>query len=191
MKTMKTILNVVIMLSIAISYADGSCRSVPNKTTAILKFSNVKKGHQYTIKDSQDAVIYTETIKRNGSFLKKFDFTSLDNGFYTFEISKDIEIIIKPFKIESQRVFFLDGMETMEFKPVVRLETNTLMISQLSLDSKPLKVELFYEGKLIYSDELKGDQVLERTFKLSNEIKGSYYLSLKSGDRCFLESFEI
>ena len=118
------------MLTIATGYANESCINVPSKATTILKFSNVKKGHQYTIKDSKGSILYRETIKRNGTFSKKFDFTDLDDGFYTFEIIKDFEIVVRPFKILSQEVLFLNDEVTKEFKPLVRLENNTLMVSQ-------------------------------------------------------------
>nr|WP_321232839.1 hypothetical protein [uncultured Psychroserpens sp.] len=191
MKTMKKMLVLVIMLTIATGYANEINRNVSSKAIAVLKFINAKKGHQYIIKDSQGLILYTETIKRNGSFSKRFNFTDLDDGFYTFEINKGFEIIIKPFQIESQTVSFIENMVTKEFKPVVRLEGDKLMISQLSPDLKSLKIELFYDGKCIHSEELKGSQVLERTYKLSKEVKGDYYVSLKSDDRCFSKTFKL
>ena len=80
---------------------------------------------------------------------------------------------------------------TKEFKPVVRVDNDVLMVSQLTLDAKPLKLELVYNGELIFSDELKGAQVLERKYKLSNEEKGTYHISFTSGNRYFSEWFTL
>lgn len=191
MKTMKKMLVLVIMLTIATGYANESCTNVSTKAVTFLKFLNVKKGHQYTIKDDQGSILYTETIKRNGTFLKKFYFTDLDDGLYTFEIMKDFEIIIKPFKIESKTVLFLEDLARKEFKPVVRLENDKLLISQLSFDENPLEVKVYFEEELIYSDQIEGSIVLESTYRLLKNVKGSYSVSLKSGDRYFYENFEL
>jgi len=191
MKTMKKMLVLVIMLTIATGYANENNVNVPNKTITFLKFLNVKKGHQYTIKDHQGSILYSETIKRNGTFAKKFDFTDLSDGFYTFEISKDFEIVIKPFKIESQNVLFFEYLEKKVFKPLVRMENNKLLISQLSPAEQPLEVDIYYEGELIFSDELKGHKILKRVYELSKKEKGYYYLNLKSGERKFSKSFEL
>ena len=88
-------------------------------------------------------------------------------------------------------MLFLNDKVTKAFKPFVRLKKNTLLISQLTLDETPLKVELFYKGELILSDELKGNQILERAYRLSKDVRGDYFLKLKFGDRYFSEAFEL
>lgn len=191
MKTIKNLVVFVMMLTIATGYANENYIDGSNKVITVLKFSNVKKGHQYTIKDNQGFVIYSKTIDRNGTYTQEFDFTALADGLYTFEIIKDFEITVKPFQIAAEQVLFLHDMETKEFKPVVRLENHDLMISHLTLEEKPLVIELFFNGELIYADELKGSKILKRIYKLSAEEKGSYFLRLKSGNRLFTDSFKM
>lgn len=191
MKAVKNVLVFVIMLTIVAGYANENCINVPSKSITILKFSNVKKGHKYSINDNKGYAIYSGTFKKDGTYSKKFDFSNLKDGLYTLEISKDFEIVIKPFEIKEHNVFFLEDKETKAFKPVVRIDNNTLMISQLNLDKTPLDVELFYNDELIYSDQLKGGKVLERVYKLPKEERGEYYVSLKSGDRYFYDRFKL
>ncbi|MFT5242537.1 MAG: hypothetical protein ACJA1H_000973 [Glaciecola sp.] len=191
MKTMKTILTVVMMLTIVTGYANENVIDVPSKAITLFKFSNVKKGHQYTILDNEGTVLYTEMIKRNGTFLKKFDFTALNNGSYVIELERDFEIIVTPFIIQSNSVLFLDSKEKTIFKPVVRLENDRLLISHMSLEEEPLNIELFYEGERIFKDQLVGKQILNQVYKLSDPEKGSYYLRMSSGDRSFIKSFEL
>ncbi|WP_040280623.1 hypothetical protein [Psychroserpens damuponensis] len=191
MKTIKTLLLVAIMLTMVTGYANENVIDAPSKAITVLKFSNVKKGHQYTIIDNEGVTLYTETIKRNGTFLKKFDFTALEDGSYTVELSKDFEIVITPFIIQSRNVVFLDSKEKIVFKPVVRTKDNQLLISLLSMDVETLDIELFYNGVSILKDELTGDQVLNKVYKLSDHEKGDYYLHMTSGDRVFNKSFKL
>ena len=106
MKAIKTILLVAIMLTIVTSYASEEVMDVPSKGITLLRFSNVKKGHHYKIIDDKGTTLYTETIKRNGAFAKRFDFTALNDGSYTIELDKDFEIIITPFIIQLIMWFF-------------------------------------------------------------------------------------
>ncbi|MFT4780897.1 MAG: hypothetical protein ACJAZK_003074 [Psychroserpens sp.] len=191
MKPIKTILLVVILLTTVIGYANEKVIDVSLKGITILKFSNVKKGHQYKIIDDKGTILFTEKIKRNGTFVKRFDFTALNNGSYILELDKDFEIIITPFIIQSNNVVFLEKNEKVIFKPVVRTENNQLLISHMSLEEQPLKIELYYNGERIFKDQLVGDKILNKIYKLSSQKKGSYYLSMTSGGRSFIKSFEL
>ncbi|MEM5563522.1 hypothetical protein WNY78_00330 [Psychroserpens sp. AS72] len=191
MKTIKTLVMVAFMLTIVTGYANENVIDVPSKAITTLKFSNVKKGHQYTIIDNEGVILFSETIKRNGTFLKKFNFTALEDGSYTVELSKDFEIIITPFIIQSNNVVFLESKEKTVFKPVVRTKDDQLLISLLSMDTKTLDIELFYNGESILKDTLTGDQVLNKVYKLSEKEKGDYYLHMTSGDRVFNKTFTL
>ncbi|MFD2916888.1 hypothetical protein [Psychroserpens luteus] len=191
MKTMKTLFLVAFMLTIVTGYANENVIDVPSKAITVLKFSNVKKGHQYTIIDNQGVLLYSETIDRNGTFSKKFDFTALKDGSYTVELNKDFEIIVTPFIVQSKSVIFLESKVRTVFKPVVRTKGNQLLISLMSMDVQTLDIELFYNGESIFKDQLKGDQILNQVYKLSSQEKGDYYLHMTSGDRVFNKSFKL
>ena len=135
--------------------------------------------------------MYSETIERNGTFAKRFDFSALTDGSYTLELDKDFEIIIKPFIVQSKNATFLRNNESVVFKPVVRTENNQLLISQISLDAEPLKLELYYNGVRIFKDQIEGDKILSKVYRLSAQEKGDYYLSMSSGERSFVQSFEL
>jgi hypothetical protein len=191
MKTIKTILLAAILLIVSSGFANEKAIETTVKGITVLKFSNVKKGHQYKIIDDQGTVLYSETIKRNGTFAKRFDFTALNDGSYTLELDKDFEIVITPFIIQSKTATFLENNERVIFKPVVRTENNQLLISQMSLDEEPLQIELYYNGERIIKDQIVGDKILNKVYKLSAQEKGNYYLSMSSGDRSFIKTFEL
>ena len=162
MKTIKTILLVVMLLTTVTNYASEKVIDAPVKGITILRFSNVKKGHQYKIIDDQGTVLFSEKIQRNGSFAKRFDFTALNDGAYSLELEKDFEIIVTPFIIQANNVVFLEKNEKVIFKPVVRTENNQLLISYMSLEEQPLKIELYYNGERIFKDQLTGHKILNK-----------------------------
>ncbi|NNK83514.1 MAG: hypothetical protein HKO92_10365 [Flavobacteriaceae bacterium] len=77
-----------------------------NKTT-MLTLLEVKEGSSLLIKDKSGVVLYREKIKSSGIYTKGFDFTSLPEGNYFFELDKDFEIpfkVIKTIKSNSSKI---------------------------------------------------------------------------------------
>ncbi|HLT52754.1 MAG TPA: hypothetical protein VKZ97_02630 [Flavobacteriaceae bacterium] len=158
-------------------------------------FNNVKKGAMLSLKDYTGQVMYKEQIDANGDFTKRFDFTLLPIGLYSFEMEMDIEIKTKPFEVTEQAITFYPEKEVKFHKPVVKLKDNLVLISQLSLEKQPLRVKLYYEAdygqELIYSENLSGELILKRVLKLNEAFTGAYKLVLSSQDHTFVETFRI
>ena len=190
MKTLKSIFTVTLLLNMMIGYANEISNDPKSDVTTFWSI-NAKRGHQILIKNENGSVIHRETVERNGNYMQRFDLANLDDGLYTIELDKDFEIVVKPFKIVSNEVIFMEAAQTTLFKPVVRAEKNKLMISQLALNKETLKIELYYFDELIHKDTLKGDDILERVYLLANDRKGNYSLRMTSGDRLFVERFTI
>ncbi|MBR9913435.1 MAG: hypothetical protein GYB32_01200 [Algicola sp.] len=191
MKTFKKMLTVAMLLTMMLSYANEIKTATFKNSITIVQFSNVRKGHEFVIKDDRGTVLHRETIDKNCTYSQKFDLSKLKDGLYTVETIKDFVIIVSPFKIESSKVTFLEQMETKIFKPVVRRDNHQLFISQLTFDTEPLKIELFYNDNLIHTDTLKGEAILKRVYALSKNEKGDYFVRMTSGDRQFIERFSI
>lgn len=53
------------------------------------------------IRNEKHEVIYSEAMKHNGGYIRTFDFATLADGEYTFEISNGQQTQSKTFKIET------------------------------------------------------------------------------------------
>ncbi len=192
-KTIKESFVVLFMLGTLISYANENETSLPKDDVkkVNLVFTNVKKGHYLSIKDIEGAIIYKEYIKKTGEYSKVFDLTSLENGEYAIELNKDFEIIIKPFKVQTNSIKFLKEKEATIFKPVVRTKKNRIFVSQFSFESEPLTIDIYFEDELISSETLKGKQELNRIYSLSETEKGAYKVIMYSNERAYIETFKI
>ena len=164
-----------------------------------LSINNVKQGQQLIIKDSNGIVLYKEMIDRSGVYKKGFDLTSLPNGEYYFELDKDTEVQVIPFKVAMNKVEFLKEKETKFFKPVIRLKDNKILLSRLSFNQKPLEVKIYYEDNsyyssdylLLHTEKFKDTKVIERVYELDKSKKGSYKVVVKTEGREFTESITI
>ena len=187
----KYLVVIVMMLVTSINYA--------NKNTAVkivdgkkvrIEFESVKKGHTLSVKDKNGTVIYSQEIENSGTYSKVLDLSKLEKGNYTTELEKDFEIIIKPFTVLDGQVSF-DEEKTI-FKPVIRAENNLVLISKLAFDNQPLKIAIYYNDEVIFSETVTDEKnLLKRVYKLSKEEKGDYKVIINSNNRSYIKDFNI
>ncbi|WP_439152973.1 hypothetical protein, partial [Winogradskyella sp.] len=151
----------------------------------------INEGNFITIINSYGKVIYSGKIKYTGKLTRLYDFTQLENGTYTIEINKDFEIEKNSIEVKNGKVTFIENTKEKIFKPVFRTNDARLIISKLGIDTNEMKVELYFEGELIYSDSVKGNEVLNRVYKLDKNLPGEYRAVVMANDRTFTEKFRI
>jgi hypothetical protein len=188
MKTIKKITLVVLLLVVTISYAEKRNFTALSEV-ALVEFVHMKKGQRLLVKDQYGLILHSQTIKNNGNLSKPFDLMELKDGQYSLELEKDFEILIKPFEIKNNALEFIENQETKVFKPVMRSENNKLMISQMSLESKPIVVEIYFDNELIYSETTKGEKTMNRVYKLSKFETGDYRTVVKIDNRIYKKQF--
>ncbi len=157
------------------------------KKTA-LRLHNVKVGNLLTISDTNGVTLYKEEIKKSGEYAKGFDLSALPNGNYFFELEKDVEIKTMPFSISNKKVIFNRDTETVFLKPVAVLKNNTVYVTKLSPNKEMLKVSIYGINKindseeLLYTENIKGVQAIERAYKLET---GNYKIVFNSNNKDF------
>lgn len=188
--TIRKIGLVALMLGTLNSYATGTTL-VANENVVNVELVTVKKGQNLSIKNAKGKVLHTKTVATESSVEKAFDFASLENGYYTLEVNKDFQIEVIPFTIVAGSATFYKKEEKTIFKPVVRTENNTVLVSKLEFNAEPLKVTIYYEGDQIFSETVKGKNVLKRVYQLKKENKGHYKVVTKANDRTYSNEFSL
>ncbi|WP_405609883.1 hypothetical protein [Polaribacter sp. Asnod1-A03] len=194
MKTaIKKNLTVLLMFIALIGYAKDNTKSTINNVDDNVKivFKSVKKGQALTIQNERGQVVYKEKIKNSGNYSQTFDFTNLEDGFYTTELEKDFESVVKKFEIKNGKASFLDDDKNKIFKPVIRTEENLILISKIAFNKAPLYISVYYKGDLIHSETLKGNKVVNRVYKLSEEEKGDYQVVVNTDNKVYNKNFSI
>ena len=179
------------MLVTSINYAnENTAVKIVDGKKVRIEFETVKKGHTLSIKDKNGTVIYSQEIENSGTYSKVLDLSKLEKGNYTTELEKDFEIIIKPFTVLDGQVSF-DEEKTI-FKPVIRTENNLVLISKLAFDNQPLKIAIYYNDEVIFSETVTDEKnLLKRVYKLSKEEKGDYKVVINSNNRSYIKDFNI
>lgn len=193
MKTIKKMTLIVLMFVTTLSYAEKTVKrnTIALSKVAVVEFLNAKKGQKLLVKDEYGIILHSETVENNGNLSKLFDLKQLENGKYTIELDKDFEVIIKPLEIKNNAIFFLKNEERKVFKPLMRIENNKLLISQMTLESDLIEVEIYYGDSLIYSENINGEKTMNRIYKLSDSEYGEYQAIVKSDDRTYIKHFKL
>ena len=193
---MKTIINkylvtFTILVSLA-NYATENNISTPiNGKKVKVEFIAVKKGQILSIKNANSVIMYSDVIEMAGNYARTFDLTGLENGKYRIELEKNFETIIKPFLLENRLITFLPEENKTIFKPVIRTQDNLLLISKISLENQPVKITLYYEGEVIYTETAKDAKILNRALRLLKNKKGNYTVAISADNKNYSKSFKI
>ena len=194
MKTIKRrVLVVVFMLGTLFNYANNEKEF--NKTVDAKKvkvvFKDVAKGQLLSVKDKNGFQLHSETVSSQGELIKFFDLSTLNNGVYTIELNKEFKIVIKSLLIKDNNVSFIKDSEKIIFKPVIRNKENLVLISKVNFDKKPVKITLFYNDEVIYSETLKDELMLKRVYRLDKELRGNYTVIVYCDDESYSNEFKI
>jgi hypothetical protein len=193
MKTIKKrVLVVVFMLATLFNYANNKndFNETVNADKVKVVFENVKKGQQLTVNDENGIQLHAETVSKEGELTKFFDFSPLNDGLYTIELNKEFVVVIKSLEVKNKKVLFIKDSEKVIFKPVIRTIENLVLISKINFDKKPIKISLYLNGEVIFSETVKDEDLLKRAYRLENEIKGDYKVIISSNDKSYTNEFK-
>ncbi len=109
----KSIVLVVLFTTLLVNANEiSSLRNLKDEKTTMLTLLNVKKGNQLIMKDAFGKVLYRQSIRNSGEFVKGFDLTSLPNGKYYFLLKGDLQKKIIPFRIIKNKLEYNQEMES-------------------------------------------------------------------------------
>lgn len=183
-KLLKNILVLAVMLGTCASYANATLEVSPT-------YSDVKKGNSISVTDATGEIVFSGQINFDGNIDRLYDFSQLKNGIYVIEIDKDYEIEISTVEVKNKSVNLLFQRNKKIYKPVFRVKDGRVIISKIALDIAEMEVELYFDNELIHTETVKGDEILNRVYKLDDNIKGDYTAVVKTNNRVFVKNFRI
>jgi hypothetical protein len=183
----------VTMIAASLSFANEGTpffKIVNNAKKTSLTLNNVKKGSLLSIKDINGVKLYEEVIQMNGLYGKAFDLTALENGSYVFELDGEVEIKVIPFTVESNTITYNTEEAKSIFKPTIRVKGDLVLVSKLSLNNEPLKINIYNNDsnsyELVLSETIKNNtKSIERAYKIAGLNKGNYTIVLNTEGKEF------
>ncbi|WP_405609875.1 hypothetical protein [Polaribacter sp. Asnod1-A03] len=176
--TIKQILIVALMFGTLIANAeDRDLTNSINKIRVDVAFKSIKEKQTLTVENENGLSIYKRGVN-NSSINSKilFNINSLKN---TLSKTNNLDNAL------------LDDDKNKIFKPTIRTEENLVLISKIAFNKAPLYISLYYKGDLIHSETLKGNNIVNRVYKLSEEEKGNYKVVINTDNKVYNKNFSI
>lgn len=164
--------------------------TITEKSVTVLKYQDVKEGYKVSIKDNFGAILYKETIQNEGNYVKGFDLTTLPEGDYSFELEKDFEIKVQPFKVVNSKVEFLKNENYSIYKPVITKKNGYAYISQLAFGDE-VKIKILINDSVIHSEVIENELELRKIFDFTEVPFNDYTVIITIKDRSFVNNIRL
>lgn len=195
---MKKLIATLLILGALISgnkiYANGNTENPierPAKNMQV-SFENVNIGAELSVKDSNGQILFSESIQSDGTYDRKFDFSSLPPNDYHFEVDKRGFISIYPFTVNEENVVLHKDQKTAIVKPSLHLDKDLVKLMRNYDKKQSLKVEIYYEGQeLVFKETITEDGMIGRIYDFSSSTSGEYLFLVDYEDRTFSEYVSI
>lgn len=149
----------------------------------VLKMSETLNNElDLVIKDRYGVVLHSENFTSGSQVAKKFDLSSLPDGDFFLVLANSIMETTYSFSIEGTQVVVDTDATKRSYKPIVTMDAGLVSVAYINLDNKKVKVTLLDElNNEVYTDILKGDGKLERSYDFSQLPYRDYQLVVTTG----------
>lgn len=163
------------------------------KQSLLLHLENTGSEKMYvTIADHEGNVLKTEAVESAPSFTKRYDFSLLPEGEYTFSVSKTLMEKVQPFTVTGKEVLVDESKAIDKFSPMIQSKGDHLNVNLLMADAGVVKVIISNEtGDQVFAEKVSSEKVFNRRYNLAALPAGDYTVEIKSEGKSFYQTIEV
>ena len=174
-------------------YAEGN-KSLPEEKSnkiARVAFENVHAGDRLYIKDADGKTLYSEKIKSDGTYSKRFDLSAFPEDQYRFEVDKKGGTTLLPFEVEGENVELKNDLRHDIAKPTLVTHKDQVILTRASEGTQNMKIDIYHKGRNVYTEEVSKTGGLARQYDFSTSVMGEYLFKITYDDRIFTKYVDI
>ncbi len=156
--------------------------SLPGEALAVLK-----------VKDQNGRVLYTENIRKNQAYAKRYDFSKLPAGKYAVEIKNGKEVSEQSFSLDSNQLMVKSGTEITAgyIKSVVDVEPNLVKVLVQNNKLANLTLRLYdVHGKILHEETVRPEETVIKGFDLTKVGTGRYSIAITGDGYQYVKNIE-
>ena len=187
MKTTTMIIAAILITNFAMATGNLRVSFLPvGSDNARLEITNSNTSQfEIDVKDDNgDVVFFKKTKDLATNYQKMYDFSALEDGFYTLSVKIDNEKNESRFSIERGNVVVLD--EKKFAKPYFTFDDNVFKMTYLNFSNDPLKMFVYGDKGLLKEKNLSKEFAVHEGLDFSKAERGAYRVIVEHG----LEMFE-
>ena len=194
MKTMKSLITVtvlglstIIFSGNAFAFFDVVPVKLMDKTVVQVTVPNNLTTQVY-VSNHEGEIIHRNSIQKHTPS-KIFNFSSLENGIYTFHAVSEQADVTKKIMIEDSSIEVIS--KEVEYKPTFIIEDDKIMVNYLNLDKEEIEMFISNSYSDLYRNSEGNSGVFQKIVNISGLDTGEYFAMIKAGDKKFIQSFYI
>lgn len=145
---------------------------------------------QVTVKDNLGRIVYyKESIAPVNDYRKVFNFSELEDGYYTLEVLSKKLTTEREFQMRAGKIKV--GVEKTSLEPFFAYEDGLLKCSFLNFNQEKTALYFMKDNQLLYSKEIGKNFTVSEALNLSKLDEGTYTAVLSSGEKEYTYPIEI
>lgn len=154
--------------------------TVEGKTITVYFDHSKTETLSISIEDKFGFQLLTEKVQSKNRKSRRYNLKQLPFGVYTLKIDSDQKIVYKTIKTSKDNSVVLN--EKVSFKPTTSFKNNKWLVNALALGEK-VDVKIYdQEFEPVFEEKIKNENVIAKSYDLSQLDLGVYTLSVKVGD---------
>lgn len=183
---MKTTLKFSVMLTLVLGTMVTKANEIKlnlvtldSEKSLVFNLGKVTKDTDVQLLDSYNNIIYDHEVAKNTSLKQKFNFSQLEEGTYTLNVTDDIKVVSYMISIDNQSVAILDKKEMI--KPAFRVKDNRVFINLMNIAKEEVQILVFDEfNRVLHSEIINGQIIVEKAINFTKAYKGTYNVVVKN-----------
>lgn len=154
-----------------------------SKTLMVSVSNNLNDAIEIELDDANGHVLYSETTEKVNTFSKRLNLNSLDAGFYTLVVKKNLVKTIQPFELTETSIKMSENERNEKYLPNIVQKGKKVDVNVLLNKISDVNVRVYdIEGRLVFEQISKDVQDLHKRFDLEKLAAGVYLVEVIAGD---------
>ena len=193
-KALLSVLSVLIILVTASNavYGSGNIYVFPveGSQEAVIHFAVPENSDaSISIVDINGEGIYYATVPSGQVYSKLFDFTNLDEGFYSLFITSGNIIEKNEFEVNHSGIYLVKTDK--EYKPSFSRDGKFMLVNFLNEGANEVSIAIRDNLGTLYTENNPGSYPFEKAYDISSLPAGNYSVVLTAGNNEYYYYFEL
>ncbi|NJK82507.1 MAG: hypothetical protein HC912_00495 [Saprospiraceae bacterium] len=147
---------------------------------------------QVNLQNEKGQGVFTETIYNKAAFAKRLDLKQLEEGKYTFYITREAEEVVQPIVVSKNGITVLREQYVVVKSPKIEVNDKavTFQLAPTAL-AKKVTVTIIKDGQTIYETKEIVTSAVKKQYNLSSLAPDSYVFQLSVDGKSYYKNFDL
>lgn len=163
-------------------------KSLEKKSAELMKINVPSNMDTYvSILNKEGSMIYSDKILKNNNDFRKYDFSKVKDGKYTFMTDTEYKSIEKTVLVKNNKLKLVN--EKVNYRPVFNIKGDILSVNYMNSKESDIHISITGSSLYHYEDFAGNNMMFGKRFNLKKLPEGEYSITLRAGWKTFNYNF--